>query len=365
MSENARINPETAGPWAEISLDAICDNYSTLAEASASAETAAVVKCDAYGTGLARVAEAIAKETPCRTFFVAYPEEGAALRTALNPIKPGAEIYVFNGPLPQTMQLFEDAQLIPVINSIDQAGRWASRKPGAPCALHIDTGMNRLGAPVSAIEQITALTDLNVSLVMSHLACSSTPDDPKNIVQKDLFSSAAKAFPDARRSLAASGGGFMDACYHFDMTRIGVALYGASPFEVDEPRLKPVVFLKAPIIQIRELAAGDTVGYNATFVASKPTRIAVAALGYGDGFPTSGSNRAEAEIHGARAPVAGRISMDLICLDVTSVNQSVEVGDVAEFFGREISIFEAAKACRCIPYELLTGLGGRVDRRYV
>ncbi len=365
MHSAETVNRKTAGPWVEIDLAALCANFAMLRAAAPGAETAAVVKCDAYGLGLAPVAQALAQREECRTFFVAYPEEGAQLREALSTSAPHAKIYVFNGPLPDTIRIFENANLTPVVNSIEQAQKWASRKPGAPCALHVDTGMNRLGAPVEEIVELATLSDLNVDVVMSHLACGSDPGHGKNNEQRDAFANAAKLFPNAKRSLAASAGALMDASYHFDLTRPGIALYGGSPFDGDDARIKPVVTLNAPVVQLRKLKPSETVGYGATFIAEKPSEIAVAALGYGDGFPIAGSNRAGAMIAGERAKFAGRVSMDLICLDVTDFRTPPRIGETAEFFGKSVSIFETAQACGTIPYELLTGLGGRVDRRYV
>ena len=363
-SENT-ANRKTAGPWVDIDLGALCENYAMVRNAAPGAESAAVVKCDAYGLGLTPVAQALATREHCRIFFVAYPEEGAQLRKALATAAPDAEIYVFNGPLPDTIKIFEDAALTPVINSAEQAGKWAARKPGAPCVLHVDTGMNRLGAPHDDLAALSAMADLNVDIVMSHLACGSAPDHAKNAEQRDAFEKAAALFPNAKRSLAASAGALMDASYHFDLARVGIALYGGSPFYDDDARINPVVTLNAPIVQLRALAAGETVGYGATFTASRPTQIATVALGYGDGFPTAGSGRASAIIAGERAKIAGRVSMDLIGLDVTDFKHPPKIGETAEFFGKSGSLHEAARACRTIPYELLTGLGGRVDRRYV
>ena len=358
-------NRITSGPWAEINLAALCENFAMLRSAAPNAETAAVVKSNAYGLGLTSVAQALAIREHCRTFFVAYAEEGAELREALSTTAPNATIYVFNGPQPETLGMFDEAALTPVINSIDQAGLWTSHKTGSPCALHFDTGMNRLGAPVSNLDAIDDLVGLNVELFMSHLACGADPAHEKNTEQRDVFARASKRFPDAQHSLSASAGVMMDASYHFDLTRPGIALYGGSPFDKDDARIKPVVTLKAPIIQIRTLEPGESVGYGATFVAKRPTRIAVAAIGYADGVPVAGSGKIEAALNGERAPIAGRVSMDLICLDVTSLKNPPQAGDIAEFFGPTISLFEAACACGTIPYELLTGLGGRVDRRYV
>lgn len=363
-SENT-ANRKTAGPWVDIDLGALCENYAMLRKSAPGTEIAAVVKCDAYGLGLAPVAEALATREQCHTFFVAYPEEGAQLRKALAAAAPDAKIYVFNGPLPDTIKIFEDAALTPVINSAEQAAKWASRKPGAPCVLHVDTGMNRLGAPVDQLDELRSLSDLNVEIVMSHLACGSAPDHAKNTEQRAAFEKAAALFPHAKRSLSASAGAMMDASFHFDLARTGIALYGGSPFDVDDPRIKPVVTLNAPIVQLRALKAGETVGYGATFMAPRPTLIATVALGYGDGFPTAGSGRASAMIAGAPAKIAGRVSMDLIGLDVTDLKNPPKLGETAEFFGKSASLHAAARACGTIPYELLTGLGGRVDRRYV
>jgi len=354
----------TAGPWVDIDLGAVAANYALLRDAAPGAEIAAVVKCDAYGLGMEAVAKKLAAQN-CTTFFVAYPEEGASLREILNSAGAAAAIYVFNGPLPQTMMLFQDAKLTPVLNSLEQATKWAERSAGAPAALHVDTGMNRLGAPLDELDAIAALSRLNIELVMSHLACVSEPTDKKNDEQRDLFAAVAKKFPGARKSLSASGGALIDASYHFDLIRPGIALYGGSPFDVEEPRLKPVAALRAPVVQIRQIAPGETVGYGATFKASAPVKLATVVLGYGDGFPTGGSGRARAWIGGARAKIAGRISMDLISLDITDHKNLIKTGDTATFFGEGVSLFEAAKSCNTILYELLTGLGGRVDRHYL
>ncbi len=365
MHSTDPTNRMTSGPWAEIDLAALCKNFTMLREAAPNAETAAVVKSNAYGLGLAPVAGALAERENCRTFFVAYPEEGAELRETLSRTAPDATIYVFNGPLPQTLGLFDEAALTPVINSVEQARDWLSHKANAPCALHFDTGMNRLGAPACDLEKLSGLPGLNVSLFMSHLACGSDPLHKKNVEQRDAFARAAKQFPNAQYSLAASAGVLMDASYHFDLTRPGVALYGGSPFDQDDARIKPVVTLNAPIVQLRTIDAGESVGYGATFVAKRRTRIAVAAIGYADGVPVAGSGKIEAALNGVRAPIAGRVSMDLICLDVTDLKDPPQLGATAAFFGDGVSLFEAAQACGTIPYELLTGLGGRVDRRYV
>jgi len=363
MSADLRPSSSGAGPWIDIDLGALRANYRLIRHLANSAEVGAVVKCDAYGFGLAKVARALGDEENCRTFFVAYPREGAALRDTLR--SDDVKIYVFHGPTAACLSLFENARLTPVLNSIEQARLWAQARPGAPAAAHIDTGMNRLGAPMSEAGAIASINDLSIELVMSHLACASDPLNAMNDLQRERFIEAADKFPGARACLSASGGAMMDQRFHFDLVRPGIALYGGTPFDVDDARLKPVARLMAPIIQTRALQAGETVGYGATFTAPAPLRLATVALGYGDGFPRAGSGRAHASIRGERAPMAGRVSMDLITLDVTEIKTAVQPGDIATFFGDTVSLFEAAAACDTIGYELLTGLGGRVVRRYV
>ncbi|MBL4619273.1 MAG: alanine racemase [Marinicaulis sp.] len=362
MSGAYSTTQKTAGPWVDIDLGALCANYAFIRDQAPGVETAVVVKCDAYGLGLEAVACALASRENCQIFFVAYPEEGAALRDYLGVSAP--DIYVFNGPLPETMPLFEQARLTPVLNSLEQASAWAQRMPGVVAALHIDTGMNRLGAPINELDAIAAINNLNISLVMSHLACSSAPTHPKNQLQRECFIDASGRFPGVRLSLSASGGALMGKDYHFDLLRPGIALYGGSPFDEDEPRLRSVAALRAPVVQLRNGEAGETVGYGAAHQITQKTRLATVALGYGDGFPRAGSGQAEAFIGDARAPLIGQVSMDLISLDVCSVKNPVKTGDIATFFGEGVSLFEAAKACNTIPYKLLTGLGARVDRRY-
>lgn len=351
-------------PTVEIDLDGVCANYRMLAAAAARAETAAVVKCDAYGLGATPIARALAAREKCRTFFVAYPHEGAALRAALADIADDAVIYIFNGPDANTLAVFRRHALTPVLNTLAQAELWSRKGGGSPAALHIDTGMNRLGAPTAEIGAIAAL-GLNLDLVMSHLACASDPDHKLNERQRLDFQKAAALFPGVRRCLAASGGALLAPAFHYEMIRPGVALYGVSPFDAPDRRIRPVATLTAPVVQLRDVKVGETAGYGATKRFEKEARLATVALGYGDGFPRAGGNRAAAILGAARCPIAGRVSMDLIILDISNAPQPVEIGDRAEFFGVRLPIEEAAAACGTIAYELLTGLGGRVFRRYL
>lgn len=362
----------TLNPLLEIDLRALCENYRGLAAACPAAEAAAVVKCDAYGLGAATIARALAAKEGCRSFFVAYSEEGAALRRALGA---GAEIFVFNGPFTEFLGAYREHSLTPVLNTLDQARLWASEMAGAPAAVHVDTGMNRLGAPPQDVGPLSAIAGLNVSVVMSHLACASDPSHPMNARQLAAFREAAAKFPGARKSLSSSGAALIGRDFGFDLLRLGVGLYGVNPHDAGVSAVKPVATLTAPVIQLREIGAGETVGYGASFVARRATTLAAVSLGYGDGYPRAGSNRGKAALGGAACPIAGRVSMDLIVLDATDAPRRPKVGDRAEFFGPALSIDEAAAACGTISYELLTaigglarpieGLGARVRRRYV
>lgn len=350
------------GPWADIDLSALCANYAMIRNEASAAEIAGVVKCDSYGLGMAPIARALSERERCKTFFVVYPEEGAALRETLQ--NADATIYVFNGAHDETIPLFERYRLTPALNSLAEAELWKARMGGAPAGVHIDTGMSRRGAPLSEAAGIAAL-GLNITMVMSHLACASEPEHPKNKMQRAMFSEAATHFPGAQLSLSASGGALMGKEYHFDLVRAGIALYGGTPFDTDDERIKPVVALRAPIVQLRKLEAGETVGYGATFTANAATMIATAALGYGDGFPRAGANRAFAVINGERAPLVGRVSMDYVTLDVTAFKNPPKLYDIAEFFGPNLPVYEACQNCDRVAYDMFTGLGGRVDRRYL
>lgn len=360
---DAGFGPMTEGPRLEIDLGALCANYVMLREAAPGVPLAPAVKCDAYGLGAGAVARALRDRENADAFFVVYAEEGARLRAALG--EGATRIYCFAGPSAETLPLFETAKLTPVVNSLEQAQAWAARHPGAGAALHVDTGMNRLGAPASSLAEIAAVDGLNVSLVLSHLACGSQPDHAKNAEQRARFVAAAQHFPGARLSLGASAGALMGRDYHFDLIRPGIALYGGSPFAKDDLRIKTVAAFRAPVIQIRRLAPGETVGYDAIFTAARPTVIATVAAGYGDGYPRAGAGLGFAVVNGDRAPVVGKVSMDFITLDVTELNNPAKPGDMVEFFGPSLRLFEAASAAGRIAYDFLTGLGGRTDRHYL
>lgn len=359
-------------PTFEIDLAALCANYRRLAAVCRGAKAAAVVKCDAYGLGAAAVGRILAEKENCRAFFVAYSEEGAALRRAIGA---DPEIFVFNGPFAESLPAYREHRLTPVLNSLDQAQFWAKAMGGAPAAANFDTGMHRLGMPPADAAALRAITGLDVQVVMSHLACASNASHPMNERQRAAFAAVASAFPTARKSLSSSGGALLGETFGFDLLRLGVGIYGVNPQDAGAVGLAPVARLTAPVIQVHDIGAGESIGYGATFTAQSALTLATVSLGYGDGFPRTGSNRAQAFLGGALCPIVGRVSMDLIVLDATRLNARPAPGDRAEFFGPNLPIEDAANACGTIGYELLTGigglarprrgLGGRVERRYL
>lgn len=352
---DARISPRLV-----IDLDALARNYQSLAARAAGAETAAVVKAQAYGLGAAQAARRLIREG-CRTFFVATPEEGADLRRALGGGE--AEIWIFNGYRAELRGLFLEHRLGAVLS--DQADLDAALDaPAGPTALHVDTGMNRLGLDPERASALTAeeLELLDLRLVMSHLACAEDREAAMNAAQRERFEDITRRFPGVRRSLCNTGGVLLGADYHFDLVRPGIGLYGATARPGENHGLEPVVRLEAPVLQLRKLSPGDTVGYGATYVADRPRLAATVAAGYADGLPRALSGSGYARFNGAKAPVLGRISMDLTVLDVTECKDAVREGAPATFLAGDLD--EVAMTADTLPYEILTGLGRRAARIY-
>lgn len=344
-----------------IDLDALAANYAFFRDQSGSATCSAVIKANGYGLGAKQVAQKLA-QAGCDTFFVAHLGEAIAARAALDN---SATIYVLNGLMHGQTHVFHEHNLRPVLNDIEQIDHWREEGLGAPAALHIDTGMNRLGVSEDELDQANeALTNVNLALIMSHLACASDPQHSKNKMQRDAFIAAAAQLPPAPLSLAASAGILLQGDYCFDLVRPGIGLYGGGPFDLEHVPLSPVVTLEAPILQLRRIGPGDTVGYGATWQADRAKTIATIALGYADGFLRSGSSRGFAILAGAVCPIVGRVSMDLITLDVTAAGKAAQVGAYAQFLGRAAPIDAQAQALDTISYELLTRLGGRFERVY-
>jgi alanine racemase len=345
-----------------IDLDGLATNWAFFRDQSDGAICSAVIKANGYGLGVTRVAQTLAK-SGCATFFVAQLGEGITARAALGS---DATIYVLNGLMEGQCSAFHHHDLLPILNDIGQIDHWRENGLGAPAALHVDTGMNRLGISEDELDGANeALVGVNLSLIMSHLACASDPQHPKNGMQRDAFVYAAAQLPPAPLSLAASAGILLEGDFCFDLVRPGIGLYGGGPFDIEHVPLVPVACLEAPIIQLRKIGPGDTVGYGATWQADRAKTIAIVALGYADGFLRAGSSRGFAILGGAVCPIIGRISMDMIALDVTTAGSAAKVGAMAQFLGRAAPIDAQAQALGTISYELLTGLGGRFARAYV
>ncbi len=346
-------------PRATVMIDNITANWRTLDALHPGATTAAVVKADAYGLGAVKVARAL-RLAGCNTFFVAYVEEGVALRKAIGK---GPRIFVLNGPMRTELAAYRDSDLTAVISSEMQLKLWSS-SPRATCALHVDTGMNRLGLPLSIIElEATALRRLAPVLIMSHLACADDPASPMNARQRERFEQVIDVFPDTPASLANSAGCFLGKGYAYDLTRPGIALYGGST-PPPGVRLKPGVLLEAAILSVFKGAKGSSVGYGATITLTEDRVLATCALGYADGLLRAGSGRLRGWLDGVPCPVLGRISMDLVTLDVTEAQRAAKIGARVEFLGENARLEAQAEAAGTLGYELLTGLGPRVQRVY-
>jgi alanine racemase len=358
-------SPDASGASLSVDLDALAANYALLRAEAAGAEVAPVVKGDAYGLGAAAVCGRLWREG-ARSFYVARLAEGEALRLALGPERP-ATLHVLDGATPASAERLRAAQLSPVLNSLAQVEAWAA-SGGGPCGVHVDTGMNRLGLRVEEAEALAAAPDrlrrLDVRLLMSHLAVAAEPEHPLNARQLDAFRRAVPLFPDARASLANSAGTFLGADYHFDQVRPGVSLYGGGPREVPDGRLRPVVTLTAPILQVRSVRPGESVGYGAAFTADRPLRVAILAAGYADGVLRSFGGDGYGWLAGARRRYLGRVSMDLIALDVTECPQA-QPGVQVELLGPNVLIDDVAVAAGTIPYEILGRLAARATRTYV
>jgi len=336
-----------------IDLDALVANWRRL-DALNTGETAAVVKADAYGLGMDRVARALAR-AGARHFFVALAEEGAALREALGQ---DVSIHVFSGHMPGDADMIGDCSLVPMLNSVEQLIRHLEALPGHPFGIQLDTGMNRLGmepAEWQAVREI-ALAQAPV-LIMSHLACADEPDHPMNPRQLGLFREMTDGL-DIPRSLANTGAILLHSDYHFDLARPGIGVYGGAPFT----EARPVLALDIPVIQCRDLEEGESVGYGCDFVARRPSRIATVAAGYGDGILRAMGPRTCLWAEDTPCAITGRISMDLIGVDVTDLGHDPKS---LQLLGPHQGIDTLAGNAGTIGYEILTSLGARYTRRHI
>ena len=364
-------SPENlAGGRLTIDLGALAANWRDLAGRAAGAVTAAVVKGDGYGIGLEPAVRALAA-AGCDTFFVALPDEGLRLRAVL----PQATVYILDGLLEGAAATYAGAGLRPVLSSLAEVEEWtAFRRAGATAqaALHVDTGMNRMGLTLAEAHALLAEPDiaetLGLTLVMSHLACADTPGHPLNRRQLSAFGEVRALLPDVPASLANSAGIFLGADYRFDLVRPGIALYGGAAVNDTDNPMRAGGDARSPHPPGPRLRPGETVGYGATEALERPSRLAILAAGYADGYPRHASSTDERPgarvfLHGLPAPIVGRVSMDLITIDVTEI-PGARRGDWVELFGANIPVDEVAERAGTIGYELLTSLGRRYQRRY-
>lgn len=368
-SESARLSG-SAPATLLVRLPRLAANYREAVRRSGGAAVAPVVKADAYSLGLAPVARALA-QAGAEIFFVARLEEGIALRV----MAPKARIFVLDGVAGQTAPALVAHRLIPVLNSMDELGEWSARakrdRQRHEAALQIDTGMNRSGIPYWDVPRIAAearagLADVDLIVTMSHLACADEPDHQMNRTQLERFRACLARLPPSRASLAASAGIELGKEFLFDMVRPGLALCGGNPVPAHANPYANVVTLTGRILQLRRVEPGDTVGYACAFTAKRPTRLVIAAIGYADGLIRSGGTSGAAAIAGARVPFAGRISMDLVALDVTDIAQAqLAPGDDVEFLGETITLEEAATSAGTIAHEVLTSIAPRAARIYL
>ena len=360
-----------AGGVLSIDLAALVANWRALSHRVAPATCAAVVKADGYGCGIEPVTAALAK-AGCQTFFVADLAEARRVRA----IAPDAIVYVLNGVPPGTLSAYADADARPVIGSLPECDEWFSfcttHNWQGKAALHVDTGINRLGLSPQEAARVAKRRDMVrlFSLVMSHFACADDPSNGLNATQMAAFVRVRQFFPDIPGSLANSSGIFLGPDAHHDLVRAGGALYGANPTPAHLNQMRTVVRLEGRIIQVRHVAADEPVGYGASWTAKRATRIAVVGIGYADGIfrAASGSDTkpgAEAIVAGRRCALVGRISMDLLAIDVTDLPRDTpRRGDLAALLDEDIGVDELASHAGTIGYEVLTNLGRRHRRVY-
>jgi alanine racemase len=355
-----------------VDLRALQQNYLTVKRQVAPARCGASVKADAYGIGMEPVAKAL-WAAGCRSFFVALPEEGGKLREILSL----ADIYVLDGLLPGEAEFYASHRLVPVLNQVAEIEEWvqwcmqAGQK--SPAAIQVESGINRLGLQAAEVKELAGsdvLGQFGLALITSHLAKADEPEDVFNKLQLEIFESLRRLVPNTPASLANSPGAFLPKGFHFDLVRPGIALYGGNPFKNKANPFKPVALLKARVLQVKSIGPGESVGYGGDWTAQRGTRIAIIAAGYADGYPRSCSSssadreRALVWVKGHFAPVVGRVSMDMITVDVTDIPGQIDRGELVELMGAHVTVDDLARWAGTIPYEVLTWLGSRYLRCY-
>lgn len=366
------LNPR-AGAILTVDLGAVVANWTQLRDRVAPAECSAVVKADAYGLGVARVVPALAT-AGCRTFVVAQFEEALAVRRALEPVAPQAQVFSLGGLPVGCEGEFIANRILPVLNHLGEIAAWrafaASRGEVLPAVIHIDTGMNRLGLGPDEMDDLAGhpqwLEGIDVRYWMTHLACADEFDNPMTGEQLERFRDALARLPKAKASFANSSGIFHGKDHHFDLARPGCALYGVNPTPHLPNPMRDTVRLDAKLLQVRNCDASMTVGYGAAHKVAGPARIATIGVGYADGYMRSLGGKGHVFVDGVAAPIVGRISMDLITIDVTGLPESVaHAGRLVELIGPNRPVDTVAAEGGTIGYEILTSLGRRYHRVYV
>lgn len=359
-------DPASPGPapaTLHIDLAALAANYAALVRIAGGSKVAGVVKANAYGLGVGPVTACLTA-AGCRDFFVSTLAEGLELRS----LQRDARIFVLEGAAGDA-PLCRRQRLVPVLNTVAEVEAWRQTGEGAPAALQIDTGMARAGLDASDLERLAGMPGLwdalRPELVLTHLACADEPEHPLNRVQVERFAALRSRWPSVPVSIGNSAGTLLGPEYRGDLVRPGIALYGGRPFARGPNPMREVVRLTARVLQLRDMPAGSTAGYGASWQARADARIATVGAGYADGYPRALGNRGIAAVAGHRVPVVGRISMDLTTLDVTALPEGLlGVGDEVELFGGGIPLEEAAELAGTVNYELIARLSTRVARRY-
>ncbi|MFI3241844.1 MAG: alanine racemase [Alphaproteobacteria bacterium] len=348
-------------PVLEVNLDNICKNYLKVSSLAKKSIVAAVVKDNAYGLGAVEVAKKLYQDADCKTFFVAHGLEGEEIA----PHVPNSSIYVLNGIGEDSLKSFQNAKLIPVISCLEQLSFWQQNKiDGIKPAIQVETGLNRLGFREEDLMQLSSSDLTEFSLVVSHLACADEVGHELNYKQlNELNRLQEKYFPSLPMSLSASDGTFLGIDFQKDIVRLGASLYGIDTSIIEENKVLPVINIKAPVLQIARLKAGDSVGYNATYKASENKDIAILSIGYGDGFPRSLSNIGKVYFNNSEAKILGRVSMDCIVVDVTNID--IKVGDFASIINDFYTVNDIAKDAQTIGYEIISRLGTRFIKKYI
>jgi alanine racemase len=350
----------------EINLGAIVANWRILRQHHPSGPVAGVVKADAYGLGADNVASAL-HEAGCDHFFVALLSEAMALRDRV----PGAMLAVLGGPQPGSEPDYVGNDITPVLNTLAEIDAWTAtaRRAGRvlPAILHVDTGMSRLGLDAHELATVqqdhSRLAGIELRYIMTHLVAADCPDEPLNDAQRHRFAAACAALPSAPTSFANSSGIFLGAAWGSDLARPGAALYGINPTPGRANPMHLPLRLTTRVLSVRDLQPGESVGYNATWRAARPSRIATVGIGYADGWHRALSGRGRAFFDGTPVPLVGRVSMDLTTFDVTG-HPAVQPGGWLELLGAAQTPDDVAVAAGTNGYEVLTSLGRRIHRIY-